>query len=269
MTKIVAECCNNHMGDRRVMETMIKALADVGVDAAKFQSFRAHKLRHDYPDYEREYAYYKSHELSVEDHAFLMDRCEHYGIEFITTVFDLDFVDTLRNLGLKTVKIASPDANSWRLIDKCLANFDRVLISTGMHTVDEKLALEKHIWLKNSPAKTTMLHCVSGYPVALADVNMEKINLNLLGRGYSDHTQGTDAGKLAIALGADVLECHFTLNPYLPGRDQAFAKTVDDMRELVEWNRTVALMMGKYNAPLTEQELANKAKYCGRWGDNR
>ncbi len=207
-TKIVAEIGNNHMGSRELMEAMIKSLAHIGVDAVKFQSFKADKLRKDYPNYEQEYMYYKQHELSEGDHVFLMQKCMEYGIEFITTAFDLDTVDMLKTLGLKTVKIASPDATSWSLIDKCLDNFDKVIISTGMHSVEELNKLMSYISIKDRHLKTTLLHCVSEYPASLHKVNMERMNYirnNHLGYGFSDHTLGTEASKYAIALGAYIL----------------------------------------------------------------
>lgn len=270
MTQIIGEISNNHCGNRQLMAAMIEALADVGVDAAKFQSYRAHKLRKDYPDYEREYEYYRKHQLSEEDHLCLINKCEDCGIEFLTTVFDLDMVDMLARIAVDTVKIASPDANSWKMIGKCLDNFQHLIISTGMHSLTELDDLLNFIGPDRQ--RVTVLHCVSGYPIQDTQVNisrMEYIKDRGFNYGYSDHTVGTDAGKLAIAQGADVLECHFTLNKYLPGRDQFFAKGVDEMSELVKWNQQVELMTGRLPICLTEHEQASREKYCGRWGQNK
>jgi N,N'-diacetyllegionaminate synthase len=257
VTRIIADCCCNHMGDRRIMEAMIKAAAGAGVDIVKFQSFRANKLRRDYPNYEQERAYYAAHELSMMDHSWLMDKCKEYGVEFLTTVFDVDTVDFLADLGLKQVKIASPDCNNWALIDKCLKRFKRLIVSTGLHTEEEI----KKAYFKYAGVDVAWLKCVSKYPAELSDLHMG----DRLLYGLSDHTLGTDAAKLAISLGADYVEKHFTLNRNLPGKDQAFAGTVEEFKEICQWRNKVKAMMGSGVRELTEQELENRKKYIGRW----
>ena len=267
-TTIIAEMCNNHCGSMEIAEAMIRAAASAGADACKFQSFRADKLRKDYPDYEKEYAYYKKHELSYEDHVFLMQKCQENGVEFITTVFDLDTVDMLKELGLKTVKIASPDANSWRLIDKCLANFEQVIISTGMHTWDEIDKLRDYCAEKQGETDVTILYCVSEYPTPIGKIRLGIINrIKIPGKinsGFSDHTEGTQAAKIAIAMGADVIEKHFTLNQCLPGKDQRFAGTYEDFIEITGWRNLVSYLISD-NGNL---DKTNRAKYQGRWGCN-
>jgi len=268
VARILADCCCNHMGDRRIMEAMIKAAAGAGVDIVKFQSFRADKLRKDWPDYENAYQYYKRHELSESNHHFLMEKCKENNIEFLTTVFDLETVDFLAGLGLKQVKIASPDANNWPLIDKCLEKFDRVFISTGMHTDADIGLLKKHIRYDiqayNPDNKVVLFHCISAYPTSLDKVNMECLRTYML-NGFSDHTLGTDAAKLAIALGADYIEKHLTLNRTLPGNDQAMSATVEEFREICEWRDKVKVMMGSGVRELSSEELADRDKYRGRW----
>jgi N,N'-diacetyllegionaminate synthase len=242
------------------MEAMIRAAASVGVDIVKFQSFRANKLRKDYPNYEQERAYYAAHELSMRDHSFLMDRCEEYGVEFLTTVFDLDTVDFLQDIGLRQVKIASPDANNWALIDKCLKAFDHVIISTGLHTSQEIAELWQYVHMR----PVTILACTSLYPAPTENLGLE--GFRRYGNwGYSDHSLGTDAAKLAIALGADYVEKHFTLNRNLPGKDQAFAGTVEEFKEICQWRDKVKVMMGSGVRELTAKELENRKKYIGRW----
>lgn len=272
MTELIGEISNNHMGDMMVAEAMIRELADIGVDTVKFQSYRADKLRKDYLDYEREYAYYKKHELSMADHAFLMERCKHYGVNFLTTVFDLDTVADLKRLGLERVKIASPDANSWSLIDRCLDSFKEVIISTGMHNSNELGDLKSYLITSGMADKVTLLHCVSEYPVYPLQVNMKRMQTLMYGPwkfGYSDHTPGINAPSLAIALGADVVECHYTLSRALPGKDHAFAKTRTFMEKLVAWRDAVTVMQGNYAPFMSTAESASREKFRGRWGDNR
>jgi len=273
VTRIISDCCANHMGDRRIMEAMIKAASGAGVDIVKFQSFRADKLRKDWPDYENAYQYYKRHELSESDHCFLMEKCKENGIEFLTTVFDLETVDFLAGLGLKQVKIASPDCNNWELIDKCLEKFDRIIISTGLHTPEEIFSLKRYLGKVHvTDKRVAILYCVSLYPTDLGQVKMLTMKHAMTGpydswteHGYSDHTLGTDAAKLAIALGADYVEKHFTLNRNLPGKDQAISATVEEFREICEWRDKVKVMMGSGVRELSPEELANREKYRGRW----
>lgn len=259
--KLIADIGANHCGNRELMNKMIQQAVTVGVDCVKFQSWRADKLRKDWPDYENAYHYYKKHELSEADHRFLIKQCRKYGVEFLTTVFDLETVDFLCGLGLDRVKIASPDANNWALIDKCLATFGHVLISTGMHSPEEVADLAEH--LHGVEDKVTILHCVSLYPAPLDKLNM--IRLASLMRvfpsvGFSDHTTGTDAGKLALCLGVACLEKHFTSDRSLPGKDQEMSATIDEFRELAEWREKIKRMM--YNPGFHDKGARN---YIGKW----
>lgn len=268
MTRIIAEACNNHLGDRRVMEAMIKAAKDVGVDTIKFQSYKTDKLIREWPDYDTSYLYYKQHELSEEDHRWLIKKCEEHGIGFLTTVFDLDTVDFLADLGLIEVKIASPDANNWELIDKCLNNFEHVIISTGLHSQQEVCDLISYINSRWDHKHVTLLYCVSKYPAPYYNYNLKDMKF-LGGRtknyGLSDHTVGTDVAKLAIAQGAKIIEKHFTLNKYLPGKDQYFAGTVYDFKELVKWRDMVDAVTNAPSWELDPGKISNR-HYIGRWG---
>lgn len=268
MTKIIAEACANHLGDRRIMEAMVKAASSVGVDIIKFQSWKADKLRKDWPDYDNAYQYYKQHELSENDHYWLLAKCKEYNIEFLTTVFDLDTVDFLCYLGIKRVKIASPDANNWPLLDKCLERFDEVIISTGMHGPAEIQDLKTYISTGLREKKTSFMHCISTYPATIEEINMRIMTYNkcpITTFGFSDHTIGLEAGKLAIALGADYLEKHFTLSRYLPGKDQSLSATPEEFAELVKWRGQVKLMMGNSWRELSEKESSARSLYKGRW----
>jgi N,N'-diacetyllegionaminate synthase len=272
MTQIICDACGNHLGDRRLMEAMIASAADAGVDFIKWQTFRSDKLTQDWPDRGSALAYYKSLELSEDDHEFIIERCNHFGIKPLFTAFTLESVDLLKQLGMKHVKIASPDANSWTLIDRCLDAFEHVFISTGCHTDEEVDHLLQYLISGGRAYKCTILHCVSEYPTPLAHVNMKRM-LRLKGNGFdvgwSDHTQSLDAAKLAIACGADVVERHYTLGRDLPGKDHFVSSTPDEFRRLLAWRNLVGVMMGSGNKQMSETEWANREKYRGRWGDNR
>lgn len=262
--KIICDACSNHNGNRYNMEQMIKTAAETGMDIIKFQSFKADKLNKSWPDYENAKAYYKSVELSQRDHAFIIGKCKEYGIEPLSTAFDLDSARLLYKLGLKSVKIASPDANNWDLIDWCLSEFDHILISTGLHTHNEINDLVNRVF--DYHEKVTLLHCVSLYPTPLDKVNL--FHMAALMKvwpsvGFSDHTLGTEAAKIAMNLGAACIEKHFTLDRTMPGKDQGMSADVNDFRELIEWRNTIQKVM--YCA---EKDVDRKnRKYIGRWID--
>lgn len=263
MSRIIAEIGANHMGNMDVAASMIRAAASVGVDIVKFQSWRSSKLTKDWPDYDRAYQYYKQHELTEDNHRFLIDECEKANVEFLTSVFDRDQVKFLKSLGLKRIKIASPDATSWSLIDDCLDAFGEVIISTGMSTDEELNRLLSYIATKQMQYKTVIMHCISEYPAPAK--NMWRIKwLRDIGfrPGYSDHTLGTDAAKLAISMGAEYVEKHFTLSRFLSGKDQSMSGTIEEFKEICAWRDRVNDMV-----KMVPVEPASR-HYIGKWGSN-
>lgn len=260
--KVIADACANHGGSRKTMAKMVQRAAKIGADVVKFQSFKAGRLNKDWPDYENALAYYKQHELSAEDHIFLVGEADKHNIELLFTAFDPDRADFLSTLGLERVKIASPDCNNWTLIDKCLTKFDHLLISVGMHSNSEVLELAK--FLGDERERVTVLHCVSLYPTPPDKVNLLRMGwlMHLFPSvGFSDHTLGTDAAKMALSLGAACVEKHFTLDRSLPGKDQAISGTPDEFAELVAWRDKVQTMM------YCPEQMADEGArhYIGRW----
>lgn len=224
MTKIIADFCSNHLGDRRLMEEGIKRLAEVGVDYVKFQTFNSDRLNKDYPDYEKMYKYYKSVELSRDDHLFIMQNCDKYGIKPLFTAFDVDSAYMIHGIGCREVKIASPDADNWKLLEFCDLHFYHMVISCGMLSPNN---LRK---LRSLYKQHSFLYCVSKYPTAFNDIDFEKM---MLFDGFSDHTKDIEASKKAIQLGVGVIERHFTLGKDLPGKDHKISSTVDEFAQLV------------------------------------
>ncbi len=267
-TRVIADMSSNHMGNMAVAEAMIAAAADAGVDMVKFQSWHARKLRPDFPDYQATFARHLSAELSDEDHYHLLEVCREKGVEFLTTCFDLDRVDFLASLGLKTIKVASPDCASLRLLDRLMAKFEHIIISTGMATDQEVEEMIRHTRGHN----ITVLHCVSLYPTPLDMVNLERMNwLKSFGVnvGFSDHSLGVEASMLAIGMGAEMVEKHFTLSRNLPGKDQAMSSTPEEFARLVQWAALVEKMRGEAHPGLSDEEIRLRALYVGKWGDNR
>jgi N-acetylneuraminate synthase/N,N'-diacetyllegionaminate synthase len=249
------------------MEQMIKKAAETGIDIIKWQTFNADKLNIEWPDYKNSYNYYKSVELSEDDHVYIIAKCKEYGIEPLFTAFDLDSAKMLYRLGMRKVKIASPDANNWKLIDWCLIEFKHIYISTGLHSHDEINELLNKV--VDYCEKVTLLHCVSLYPTPLEKVNLYHMGAlmktNLPSIGFSDHSMGTDAAKIAMCLGASCIEKHFTLDRTMQGRDHAMSATVDEFRELVEWREIVKKVMF---CPELDVDKENR-KYKGRWNNAR
>ena len=228
MSTIVADVCANHLGNREMMERMISIAAEIGIDYVKFQSFKAKKLNSNWENFNVNYEYYKKHELSESDHEFIMETCEKYNIKPLFTVFDLHTAKQLLLLGVESIKIASPDANNWDLINYITDNFEDVIISTGMHTKRQIKTLKSLV--RHNP-HVRLLYCVSKYPTEMADIDFDDM---LMFDGFSDHTQNLDASKKALDLGMGIIERHYTLGKYLPGRDHFLSSTPDELTELVK-----------------------------------
>ena len=199
-TKIIAEIGANHMGDMRIAEAMVRTAASAGVDIVKFQSWRADKLQKNFPDYAAAFERHERTQISDEDHRALIRLCAECGVEFLTTCFDVERVDFLASLGLKRIKIASPDCESFKLIDKLINAFPHVIISTGMTTDEEVIRTVEHV----RGANVTFMHCVSAYPAPLELSNLKRMEwMRSLGVdvGFSDHSHGYDVAKMAIVMG--------------------------------------------------------------------
>jgi sialic acid synthase SpsE len=206
------------------MEEGIKRLAEIGVDYVKFQTFNADKLNKNYPDYDKMYKYYKSVELSRDDHLFIVHNCSKYGIKPLFTAFDIGSALILYNIGCKEVKIASPDADNWDLLDFCDRHFPHMFISCGMISPNNQSKL------RSMYKQHSFLYCVSKYPTAFNDIDFDRM---VLFDGFSDHTEDIRASLKAISLGMPIIERHFTLGKDLPGKDHKISSTVDEFKELV------------------------------------
>lgn len=263
-TQIIFEVGANHNGDLGLAKAMIQAAAELGADYVKFQSWQAKNLRPGHPDYER----HKRAELPDEAHHVLLEECRQRGIGFLTTCFDVGRVDFLASLGLETIKVASPDVASRRMIRLLRERFKHLIISTGMAEAHE--VAETGQMLQGS--SFTFMHCVSLYPTPPDRVNMARMDwLRQFtpSVGYSDHTLGTAAAKLAIAGGAAYVEKHFTLSRCLPGKDQGISAEPAEVREIVAFAREVARMHGEPTPALSAEEVRLREVYVGKWGDNR
>ena len=262
--KIIAEASSNHGGNIETAKRMIRTAAEYGVDYIKFQSWQAKNLRSGDPNYER----HRKTELSDEDHYVLMDECKKSGIEFLTSCFDMHRVDFLAGLGLESIKVPSTEFSSLTMIKKLRDKFPHLILSTG--AITEKELQETLRVLQGS--RFTLLHCMSIYPLP-----PEKANLNRMKRlrryaesvGFSDHSLGAELSKAAIAMGAEYIEKHFTIDKSLPGKDQAMSAELDIIKEIVDYAKYIDRVTGKEQYELFQEELEVRKQYIGKWGDNR
>lgn len=263
-TMIIAEAAANHAGNIDIAKKMIKTAAECGADYIKFQSWQSKNLKAGDPNFER----HKMSELSDEDHYTLIDECARNGIKFLTTCFDVKRVDFLSRLGLDTIKVPSTELGSIRMLESLRSRFDHIIVSTGAALPGE---IEKAAEVLKS-GRFTLMHCVSIYPTPSEKVNLARMNwLKQFtpSVGFSDHTMGVEAAKLAIAMGANYVEKHFTIDKSLPGKDQTMSATPDVIKEICDYARLAETMTGRADYKIYEEEEIVRKNYIGKWGDNR
>ncbi|MFC2043813.1 N-acetylneuraminate synthase family protein [Chloroflexota bacterium] len=264
-TLVVAEIGNNHEGNFDLAKQMIEQAVETGVDAVKFQTIRAERFiaRTE----EKRFQQVKGFELSDEQFRELALLAQAKGLLFLSTPFDFKSVDMLDNL-VPAYKIASGDLTSWYPFLEYIARKDKpIILSTGMSDVKEiAKALEVIARVSSAPLnkKVVLLHCVTSYPVPIGEANLlaipylkEKFRVPV---GYSDHTLGTLSCQTAVALGACVIEKHFTYRKENQTfRDHALAANLTEMRELVDNIRLIEASLGKYSKGIMECEKENKS----------
>ncbi|MFO7734768.1 MAG: N-acetylneuraminate synthase family protein [bacterium] len=264
--KIIAEISSNHCGDRTLAVKMIKAAAEAGADMVKFQSYKAENLQGDWSEADHEW--YRQTELSDENHLYFMDVCKKEGIEFLTTCFDRKRIDFLASLGLKHIKIASTDCASYTMLKEIRDAFEFPIVSTGM-TYKEEIEKASEILKKG---KFALLHCVSLYPTPVEKLNLKKMDWlrNFTPYvGLSDHTTEIKSGVAALSKGASFIEKHFSLDRNAPGKDHKVSILPNQLKELCEFRDFIKKAESKIDFSLSDNELAVREKYVGRWGDNK
>lgn len=272
---IIAEAGVNHNGSlERAME-MVDAAAQAGVDYVKFQTFRADKLvtreakKAEYQQKnmgdgsDSQFDMLKALELSEDDHRLLKTYCGKRGIGFLSTPFDLDSIDFLYSLGIDFWKIPSGEITNYPYLRKIARYNMPVVMSTGMcDEEDIEAALKVLVDNGQDIAKVTLLHCNTQYPTPYEDVNllaMCSLRKFVDHVGYSDHTLGITVPVAAAALGAEVIEKHFTLSRELPGPDHKASLEPAELKEMVERIRIVEQSLGSDRKGVTKSEAANKA----------
>ncbi|MBE5924466.1 MAG: N-acetylneuraminate synthase [Lachnospiraceae bacterium] len=286
---IIAEAGVNHNGDIDIALQMIDKAKECGVDCIKFQTFKTEKLvtkdakKAEYQvlnteNADSQFSMLKALELSFEDFKILKEHCDEVGIDFMSTPFDMESVDVLEKLGVKEYKMSSGDITNKQLLEYVASKNKPMIISTGMCDMDE--VKEAVGWIENMGNKDiTLLHCTSNYPAPYEEVNMLSMltlkNAFPYPVGYSDHTKGVIIPITAVAMGAKVIEKHFTLDKNMKGPDHKASLDVAELKDMVDAIRIVEVSKGDgIKAPakseLSTRSVARKsivAKAAKRKGD--
>lgn len=273
---IIAEAGVNHNGSIEMALKLIDVAADAGANAVKFQTFKAEKLarpganKAEYQhqignEDEDQLAMLKRLELHESAYPELIARCQSLGIEFMSTPFEQESAKFLTVLGMKKIKVPSGEVTNLPFLQYLADLRLPIILSTGMATLEEvgeAVETIKSSWLKfdiSSESYLTLLHCTSNYPALPHDVNLramatmrEKFNLPV---GYSDHTLGTAISVAAVALGATVIEKHFTLDCSLEGPDHRASLDPSELTNMVDQIRAVELALGNGDKIPSKNEL--------------
>ncbi len=271
-TFIIAEAGVNHNGSLECAKRLVDAAAEAGVDCVKFQTFKSENLvssRASKAEYQKvntgnddsQLSMLKKLELSFGDFIELKGYCENKGIMFLSTAFDLESADFLASLGMQVWKVPSGEITNLPLLERIAKTGKDIIMSTGM--ADETEISEAVKVLSRGGGRLTLLHCTTEYPAPLKDVNLkamltlgEKYNVPF---GYSDHTKGITVSVAAAALGATVLEKHFTLDKTMDGPDHKASLEPDELKELVRAVREVEAALGDGIKRPAESEVKNKS----------
>lgn len=274
-TLIIAEAGVNHNGSTVLAKKLIDVAAGAGVDYVKFQTFKAENLvtktalqaeyqqRNIGNDDNSQYNMLKKLELSHEQHVELIAYCRKKGVKFFSTAFDFESIDYLASLHLGLWKIPSGEITNYPYLKKIADYQEPVIISTGMSTMEEIQAAMK-VLTDNGLRKEqiSVLHCNTEYPTPMTDVNLSAMNemRRQLGVviGYSDHTQGIEVPVAAVALGAKVIEKHFTLDRSLHGPDHKASLEPDELKAMVTAIRNIEQAIGTGHKSVSASEDKNK-----------
>jgi len=261
---LIAEIGVNHGGDLSLAKHMVDEAKESGADAVKFQTFTADKLVTNHTpkvEYQKQttpaevthYNMIKSLELSRDDHFTLKEYCENLNIDFISTPYDVESAQFLNEIGIKLFKIASADIVDNLLNEYVASTKIPVMLSTGMATLGE-IEQAVNLYKKVGSDDLVLLHCVSNYPCLHKSLNMKVLNTYKsafnVEIGFSDHSIGSVASVLSVALGAKVIEKHFTTDKSLQGPDHRASITSNEFREFVN------------NIRIAEESLGTSIKVC-------
>lgn len=271
---IIAEAGVNHNGDIQLAKHLIDEAATAGADLVKFQTFNADRQvtrtakKAEYQTQttdskESQQEMLRCLELTADMHKQLIDHCALRNIGFFSTGFDIESVDLLLRLGQDHFKIPSGEITNLPYLRHIGRLGKAVILSTGMSTLgDIEAALDVLEQAGTTRAQITVLHCTTEYPTPMAEVNlraMQSIHAAFgVAVGYSDHTSGIEVAIAAVAMGATVIEKHFTLDRNLPGPDHKASLEPKELKAMVAAIRNIEVALGDGIKRLTPSEARNK-----------
>lgn len=271
---IIAEAGVNHNGSILIAKQLVDIAVEAGVDMIKFQTFKSDKLvskAAKQAEYQQrnigkkdacQLDMLRKLELSEDDHYKLVDYCRKRNIRFWSTAFDIESIEFLHSLGLGLWKIPSGEITNYPYIKKIASFHEEIILSTGMCELsDIEAALKVLIEEGVSKERITVLHCNTEYPTPYTDVNLkamleigEQFGVKI---GYSDHTKGIEVPIAAVALGATVIEKHFTINKNMVGPDHKASLEPDELKAMVSAIRNVEEALGTGHKIISESERKN------------
>ena len=270
---VIAEAGVNHNGDLDLAKRLIEIAAAAGADYVKFQTFNAERIvtqdasKAEYQNrttdsLESQFNMLKKLELTPEMHIDLIDHCAKKSIKFLSTGFDIESVEMLVNLGQRLIKIPSGEITNYPYLRYVGSLQLPIILSTGMSTLKEiGEALDVLESSGSARSRITILHCTTEYPAPISEVNLRAIETirSTFGVpvGYSDHTEGIDVSIGAVALGATVIEKHFTTSRSLPGPDHRASLEPDELAALISALRKMEVALGDGVKAPTASELGN------------
>ena len=303
MIKIIAELCQNHNGDFNILRKMVESVSRAGATHIKIQNIYADNLtlRPQFENglikngiqksikrpYKTEFLRLKKLELKNKEIKRFISLANAYGLVPITTCFSRDNILEIKKQGFKSIKVASYDCASFQMLRELKENFQDIIISTGA-TYDHEISLAAKIMKNHS---YSFLHCITIYPTPLNQLNLHRMNwLKKFTKniGFSDHTlvkkYDIKASKIALAMGAKIIERHFTILEKDKTKDgpvsineQQLAELVyfsklkrsEQMKEINSWKINLNKIMGKKIRNLSHQEILNRDYYRGRFASKR
>ena len=274
-TFIIAEAGVNHNGSLELAQKMIDAAVDAGADAVKFQTFKAEKLVSKYApkaEYQKkrttadesQLEMIKKLELNAAAHQTLIDYCKKKNIRFLSSPFDFESIDLLNELALDIFKIPSGEITNLPYLRKIGALKKEIILSSGMADLGEiKDALAVLIGAGTKLKDITVLHCNTEYPTPIEDANLKamltiKAAFPGVNIGYSDHTLGIEIPVAAVAMGATIIEKHFTLDKNMEGPDHKASLEPNELKAMVHAIRNVEKALGSGIKIPSPSELKNK-----------
>ena len=260
-TVIIAEAGVNHNGSIELAKKLVEKAKEAGVDYIKFQTFKASKLvtkaakQAEYQqknigkEGDSQYQMLKKLELSPEEHEILIDYCHQLGIKFFSTAFDFDSIDYLHSLNLGLWKIPSGEVTNYPFLKRIAAFNEPTILSTGMCEMEDVRSAVDALYRNGlSKENLILLHCNTEYPTPFEDVNLKAMDalrkVFEVEVGYSDHTKGIEVPIAAVALGATVIEKHFTLDHNMEGPDHKASLEPDELKAMVSAIRNIEKAIG-------------------------